>query len=130
MREREREQMTGSRRRAYEQRRRLLGATLAALELGHSTRTRQRAHEFCFNMTIHRNSLQKVIPVDSARGAGELVGGEDQGYFDPDNAPWRNYGLNDPGTIGNNTERNNEEDAEDNESEAGENESEDTRVAR
>ena len=117
-----------------EQRRRLLGATLAALELNHSTRTRQRAHDFCFNMTdlspkkfptvlwTRRRSLTSRF---GERCWRERVGGEDRGYFDPDNIPWRNYGTE-------NREANdsNEENNETSENEQESFESEDTRVAR
>ena len=93
--------MSEERRRRYEQRRRILGATLAALELDCSATVRQRAHEFCFTMTDlsprddspdFLGEGEKTLPVDTAL-AGDVVGGEDRGYFDPSNIPWRNYGT-------------------------------------
>ena len=130
----EREQMSEERRRQYEQRRRILGATLAALELDHSTTVRQRAHEFCFSMTDlspRDNSPEflgegeEALPVDTALAAGDMVGGEDRGYFDPNNIPWRNYG----------TARNTRDDSEEGDGETSEEdqesvESNDTKVAR
>ena len=135
----QREEMTEARLRAYEQRRRLLGATLAALDLDHSRTVRMRAHEFCFNMTdlSPRDDSpefftdgEETLPVDNARSAGELIGGEDQGYFDPDNIPWRNYGTNNPGASRNEVEHEDGEHEDENESGESEHESEDTRVAR
>ena len=105
------------------------------LELDHGTRTRRRAHEFCFNMTdlSPRDDSPKFfgegiedLPVDCAGGAGELVGGEDQGYFDPDSLPWRNYGIDNDNRDGDSNEGQNE--TSEGEQEPGE--SEDTRVAR
>ena len=127
----EREQMSEDRRRRYEQRRRILGATLAALELDHSTVVRQRAHEYCFKMTdlSPRDDSpefcgegEEDLPVDSAREAGDRVGGEDRGYFDPDNI---NYGAE--RRAGNDSSEENDEASGDEEESF---ESEDTRVAR
>ena len=119
----QREEMTEARRRAYEQRRRLLGATLAALDLDHSRTVRMRAHEFF-------TDGEEALPVDNARSAGELIGGEDQGYFDPDNIPWRNYGTNNPGASRSEVEHEDGENGDEHEGGESEHESEDTRVAR
>ena len=126
--------MSEERRRRYEQRRRILRATLAALELESSTTARQRAHEFCFTMTDlsprddspdFLGEGEEALPVDTALAAGDVVGGEDRGYFDPSNIPWRNYG-----TARNTRDDSNEEDGEASEEDQENFESEDTKVAR
>lgn len=93
-----REVMSPERRQAYEQRSRILGATLAALEVDHSLAARQRAHDFCFNVTDlspRSNSPDiewgtEALPVDGVSEDEHMT--EENGYFEGSTLPGRNFG--------------------------------------
>lgn len=91
----ENEEMTPTRRRKYEQRRSILGPMSATLQLDQSEATRQKVHDFCFNMTdiSRRNKSPDInwdgidaIPRDLPDTESER---SEHGYCPPNRVPGR-----------------------------------------